>query len=115
WKQGARSLIYAFCGAGLSLYQVVIKRGLAWISTCRSVSVPELINLCGVPAGAITIWPAVASTVSLPTVEVACAACRISLEPTAGDQRLPDAPHGYHLAAAYGFFHPQDRPGLLLL
>jgi hypothetical protein len=38
----------------------VIIRRLVWMSMCLARLVPELTNLCGAPAGAITIWPPVA-------------------------------------------------------
>ena len=48
-------------------------RPLGWMSTCLSGPDPELTNLWGTPAGATTIWPALTSIVSSPTVKVALA------------------------------------------
>src|SRR5215211_4503347 len=50
-------------------------RPLGWMSTCRSGPLPELMNLCGTPAGTTTIWPPVASIVASPTVKVASPSC----------------------------------------
>jgi hypothetical protein len=49
----------------------VIMRETGWILMLRSSALPELTNLWGIPAGVITIWPAVASIVASPTVKVA--------------------------------------------
>src|SRR2546426_140240 len=45
---------------------------LAWMSICRSRPLPEFTNLCGTPGRTIRTCPAVASTVSEPTVNLAC-------------------------------------------
>jgi hypothetical protein len=45
-------------------------RTRVWMSKCLARPLPALVNLWGVPAGATTIWPPVASTVPSPTVKV---------------------------------------------
>ena len=53
----------------------MIVRRLVWMSMCLARLVPELTNLCGAPAGAITIFPPVALMVSSPTVKVSSPSC----------------------------------------
>jgi hypothetical protein len=48
-----------------------LMRPLGWMSTCLSEPLPEFTNLWGTPAGATTIYPALTSIVSSPTVKVA--------------------------------------------